>query len=230
MSQLKYWYETHLHTAESSACANYTGAEQVRHYKERKYTGVIITDHFFNGNTSVPSHLPWEERVNRFCLGYENAKREGERIGLDVFFGWEANFRGSEFLIYGLDKEWLLAHPQIMEWGMEEQYRYVSRDGGMVVQAHPFREAYYIKEVRAYPDCVDALEGVNASNPRECNRRALDYASGHGLPVTGGSDEHGGADRRCGMAFGSPLRDVGDYITRVKAGRGYEIINIKKYA
>ena len=69
----EYLYETHMHTAEASACATGTGAEMVRAYAEFGYSGVIITDHFFNGNTSIPEYLPWEKRIELFCKGYENA-------------------------------------------------------------------------------------------------------------------------------------------------------------
>ena len=47
-----YKYETHLHTCEASACASAKGEEQARRYKELGYDGIIVTDHFFNGNTS----------------------------------------------------------------------------------------------------------------------------------------------------------------------------------
>ena len=79
-------YETHLHTAEGSGCASASGAEQARRYKALGYDGIIVTDHFFNGNCAVTNFDSWEDRVNKFCKGYENAKEEGDRIGLKVFF------------------------------------------------------------------------------------------------------------------------------------------------
>ena len=85
METQRYLYETHMHTSEASACAGSTGAQMARAYKEAGYTGIIVTDHFFYGNTSVDRSLPWEEWVRRFCLGYEHAKAEGKRIGLSVF-------------------------------------------------------------------------------------------------------------------------------------------------
>ena len=48
-----YRYHTHVHTSLASACARNTGIEMVRAYKEKGYTGIFITDHFFNGNTAV---------------------------------------------------------------------------------------------------------------------------------------------------------------------------------
>lgn len=106
-------YETHLHTCEGSACASASGAEMARAYKELGYTGIFVTDHFFNGNTAVPLCLPWRERIERFCLGYEHAREEGEKIGLDVFFGFEYGVRGADFLVYNLDREWLIRHKDI---------------------------------------------------------------------------------------------------------------------
>lgn len=225
MSQFR--YETHLHTSEASACAIFSAAEHVRTYKELGYEGIIVTDHFFNGNTSVPRELPWEERVDLFCKGYENAKVEGDKIGLSVFFGWEANFNSTEFLIYGLDKEWLKAHPDILSWSIEEQYRRIHEDGGFIVHAHPFRIRPYIKEVRLFPDCIDAVEAINVGNRNDdFDRKALLYAKKHNLPVTGGSDAHGHNTSRSGVTFPHKLENIQDFISGIKAGK-YELIRPK---
>ena len=48
----QYIYETHLHTSEGSACGVTTGAEAVRAYKKIGYSGIFVTDHFFNGGVS----------------------------------------------------------------------------------------------------------------------------------------------------------------------------------
>lgn len=219
-----YKYETHLHTCEASACAIYSSKEHVRYYKEAGYDGIIVTDHFFNGNTSIPQNLPWEERVERFCKGYENAKEEGDRIGLSVFFGWEANFQATEFLVYGLDKAWLLNHPDILDWSIEEQYKKVHADGGFVVQAHPFRVRPYIKEVRLFPDFVDAVEYINVGNRSdEFDRQARDYAKKHKLPVTAGTDAHGLELLHSGVAFKQRLESIGDFIKGIQSGN-YELI------
>ena len=51
-----YKYETHLHTSEVSKCAHNTGAEMARAYKKAGYTGIFVTDHFFNGNCAIPEN------------------------------------------------------------------------------------------------------------------------------------------------------------------------------
>lgn len=110
-----YLYETHMHTSQASACARATGAQMAQAAKEAGYTGVIITDHNWYGNSCIDRSLPWREWVEQFCIGYEDARAKGEEIGLDVFFGYESCYKGTEFLIYGVDKAWMIAHPEIRE-------------------------------------------------------------------------------------------------------------------
>lgn len=224
-----YAYETHLHTSEGSACGRSTGAEMARACKEAGYTGIIVTDHFYQGNTAVDRSLDWEEWVDGYCRGYENAKAVGDQIGLQVFFGWEQSFHGADFLVYGLDKAWLKAHPEIRSCTVEEQYRLVKQDGGMVIHAHPYREANYIPEIRLYPESVDGVEVINASHARgysgqdrlpEFDRKALEYAKEHDFPQTGGSDIHSVSLLGGGMAFAKPLSSVQDYIDAVLNRQG----------
>lgn len=220
-------YETHLHTKEASACALVSGAEQARFFKEAGYAGIIVTDHFFNGNSCIPRNLPWEERVDLFCRGYENAKQEGDRIGLSVFFGWEANYRCTEFLIYGLDKDWLKSHPDMLSWTIEEQYRRVHEDGGYVVHAHPFRMRPYIPEIRLFPEAVDAVEVINVGNhDPEFDIQASEYAKKHNLPETAGTDAHGHELSHSGLVFEHKMESIRDYIENIKSGN-YELIRIR---
>lgn len=220
-------YETHLHTTAASACALFSGEQHARCYKEAGYTGIIVTDHFFNGNCSVPRNLSWEERVDLFCKGYEEAKAEGDRIGLSVFFGWEANFNGTEFLIYGLDKEWLKKHPEILSWSIREQYEHVHADGGYIVHAHPFRERSYIPEVRLFPEYVDAVEAINVGNRSELfDREAYLYAKKHKLRMTAGTDAHGIENLHSGVALKRKAESIQDFIDVIKSGK-YELIKPK---
>lgn len=234
MNYNRYLYETHMHTSESSACAHNTGAEMARAYRKAGYTGIIVTDHFFYGNTAVDRRLPWKEWVEQFCLGYEHAKEEGDKIGLQVFFGWEAGYRGTEFLIYGLDKEWLFAHPEIKEATVEEQFALVHAGGGIVSHAHPFREESYIPEIRLFPEYVDAVEGVNAMHSSKVsyahknplfNERALAYGKEHGLPYTAGSDQHTIGMIGGGMVFPRKLSDIHDFTRAVLAKEAVALLD-----
>lgn len=222
-----YLYDTHVHTAEASACASGSAAEMVRAYHSIGYSGLIVTDHFFNGNTAVSSRLPWKRRVDQFCRGYENALEEGAKTGFQVFFGWEYSFHGTDFLTYGLDKAFLLENPDILAWTLREYLSAVRSQGAFVTHAHPFRKAFYIDEIRLYPDYVDAVEVYNGSHSDPSfNDKALVYAQQHDLLQTSGSDSHH-ADMifPAGMAFDHELRSISDFIQTVKSRKGYALLD-----
>jgi hypothetical protein len=219
-----YVYETHLHTSQGSACGLNTGSDMAKACKEAGYDGIIVTDHFFYGNTAVDRSLPWSVWVEEFCKGYEDAKKEGDRIGLKVFFGWEACYKAVDFLVYGLDKAWLLDHPEIRDASISEQYQLVKASGGMVIHAHPYREEVYIPCVRLYPEYVDGVETVNAAHYIKYRRndqipdwdeKALKYAQKHDFRMTAGSDIHSTNLILGGMAFKEELHTIQDYIKAV---------------
>lgn len=224
---MPYIYETHLHTTAASACAKSAGSEYISFYKSLGFDGIIVTDHFFNGNCCVPKNLPWEERVDIFCSGYEDAKAEGDRQGLKVFFAWECCFCGDEFLVYGLDKQWLKKHPDMLEWDHITHYEKIRADGGLVVQAHPFRERGYLSEIYVHPHQCDAFEVANTGNPHEQDRMAYRYAKEHNITMTAGSDIHhaGHTGNGCvyGMEFDEPLDSIDDYVARIKKGSGFSL-------
>lgn len=214
-----YKYETHAHTAEVSKCASIPAVELVRFYKQMGYGGLFITDHFLNGNTTVPQQLPWKERVERYCEGYEKAYEEGKRIGLDVFFGWEYSYLGTDFLTYGLDKAWLLNHPDLLELSVKEYCSLVRSEGGFIVHAHPFREDHYIEFIRLNPRDVDAVEVINACRKSFENKLADEYADNYGLLKTAGSDNHWGKMKGySGIQLDRRLQDVEDMIQAIKKG------------
>jgi hypothetical protein len=211
-------YETHMHTKEASACSSSTGAEMVRAHAAARYSGIIVTDHFLNGNTAVPSNLPWETRIELFCRGYESALEEARGTGFHVFFGWEYAYDGTEFLTYGLDKSFLLSYPDMLSWSIEKYFDIVHRHGGFISHAHPYREAPYISTIRLFPEYVDAVEVVNASHRNaDFDLKALAFAREHSLPQTSGSDSHhvhmlyGG-----GMEFDCELNTIEEFIQAVK--------------
>ncbi len=214
-----YVYETHMHTCQASACGRSPGRDYIQKYIDAGFAGIMITDHFYRGNCGVDRALPWREFVNRFCTGYEDALNEGERLGFPVFFGWEENFDGDEYLIYGLDKAWMLEHPEMPSWTRREQYEIVRAAGGCVVQAHPFRARSYNHTIYLSPALSDAVEGFNAGNEPQWNSLAMRYAGIVGLPVTAGSDNHCAGtmqpDRLAGAAFERPLASVNDYVSAI---------------
>lgn len=222
---MHYLYETHAHTREVSACAQSSAAELVRFYRDIGYSGICITDHFLNGNTRVPRNIPWHERIDMFCSGYEAALAEGEKLGIKVFFGWEYSYGGSDFLTYRLDKKWLLEHPDVEKWNVNEYFDRVHADGAYVVHAHPFREAGYIPYIRLMPRKVDAAE-INTSMTDFVNMQARQYAENYSLRLSCGSDIHNVSRELIGgVSVNMPLSSIHELIGEIAEGRAEITIN-----
>ena len=225
-------YETHLHTCLASACGKSTGREHVRRYTDLGFTGVIMTDHFFGGNTAVDRSLPWEEKVKRFCAGYEDAWEEGQKTGLSVFFGWEQGYGNDEYLVYGPDKVWLLAHPEIETCSRRRQLELVHEAGGCVIQAHPFRMRPYMTRIQLGPQFADGAEVANAGNLQVNDTCAYHYAQEYGLVMTAGTDNHNSAriesaDQLYGVILENKLETIWDYV-RLILSRGKIGLHVPK--
>ncbi len=213
-----YKYETHLHTAPVSHCAKAGVAESLSFYKEMGYDGVFITNHFLDGNMNRDyKDAPYEAAVE-FCFSdYEKALEIGKQIGIKVFLGVELSYKGTDFLIYGLDKAWYLKHPEIMEMKKSQELTFLMESGALVIQAHPYREASYIDHIRLFPRQVHGVEVCNASCSDLANRMAKHYAQSYQLLEFAGSDNHwaGDANALAGIYTDSPLESEQDLIAQV---------------
>ncbi len=195
-------YETHCHTCEGSACAYSTAREMVQAYKKAGYAGIIFTNHFIKGNTSVPLDLDWNKRMQMYYDAYLEAKDEGEKIDFDVFFGIEHAYgKGKEILIYGIDLEFLQSHPELQDADIETYSQLVHDAGGLMIHAHPHRKRIYIKEgVAPRYDVCDGIEVYNACDDSESNQSAMNAAIRLDMIMFAGGDIHKDHDRRIGMA------------------------------
>ena len=110
-----YKYETHLHTRPVSKCGKATVEESLVFYEEQGYDGVFLTNHFLDGDVNIEYSRPYEEKLDFYFSDYEAALVIGEKLGLKVFCGQELSYKGTDFLVYGLDKQWYLEHPEIMQ-------------------------------------------------------------------------------------------------------------------
>lgn len=215
-----YKYETHLHTFPVSRCGKASVEETLDFYKEMEYDGVFITNHFLDGNINIDASLPYEEKIEFYFSDYEKAVDYGKSIGIKVFCGVELSLEGTDFLIYGLDKEWYLNNPQIMTMTKKEELEYMINCGALVIQAHPFREAEYINHIRLFPRSVHGVEVINASRIEAENKMAEIYAENYGLIEFAGSDNHRAREMKnlAGMCSGTPVSDENDFVERTKKG------------
>jgi len=230
LKDFPYLYETHMHTNLGSACGHNTGAEMAAACKEMGYTGVFITDHNWGGNTCVSRELDWPEWMTLYARGYRDAKAWGDANDLDVYFGMETGFSGTEFLVWGLEPEWFIDNPAFRTADIENQYKLVHAGGGIVSQAHPYRVEPYIPEVRNFPQFVDAFEAYNAThssplskshNDPSWNDLAMELARKHNKPITAGSDTHSTTLFGGGMAFKRRFANVKEFCKAITSKEEY---------
>jgi len=211
-------YETHLHTSPVSKCAKASVRESLEFYKKAGYAGVFITNHFIDGNGD--NSKTYEEQIRYYFSDYEEGKSLEEEIGIRVFSGVEMTYKGTDFLVYGLDKAWYLLHPEIMDMMQHEKLRFLMEQGALVIQAHPFREASFIKYFRLFPYFVQGVEIINASNKELANQMAKQYAEGYNLIPFAGSDNHRAGEQKmlAGMESEAEVLSERDFVQKVLNG------------
>ena len=224
-------YEMHLHTSRCSACAGATGEELVEAAKQKGYAGLVITNHFYHGNSAIDRSLSWRDFVGAYAEDYEKTKAFAARYDFDVFFGIEEAYgNGKEVLIYGLSPETIAETPAFRDMTVAEMSAFVHEHRGFLAYAHPFRHRAYITNPDEEPDLklVDAIEAYNAQNAPEENRTATDFARRNQIPVIAGGDVHSAASLGlCGVGFYRRLYTEQNLLADLLAGH-YQIITEKQ--
>lgn len=220
-----YRYETHCHTAPVSKCARACVRETLEFYKQQGYSGIFITNHFIDGNINIDRTLPYADRIAFYFSDYEEGLKIGKELGIDVFCGVEMSYRGTDFLVYGLEKDWWLAHPELEGMKKSAQLSILIDAGALVIQAHPYREAHYIDHIRLFPRHVHGVEIINATANDFYNQMAKHYADAFQLLHFAGSDNHSGSKAvLAGMEFENPIKSATDFKEQILSGNGHVFI------
>ena len=227
-----YRYETHCHCSQCSACSVSSSMDLVRAYHAAGYAGLVLTDHFIFGNTAVDRSMSWKSRMRCYYEAYLQAKIAAEGLDFDVIFGIEHAYGdGKEVLIYGIDLPFLLANPDIPQLNLDELTARVHAYGGIVVQAHPYRNRSYVNmAVQPRADLVDGIEVYNVWNKPGEDKQALALSRQKPFILTSGGDIHVATDEKIGMAgIALPYRvhDEKELVAALKRGDHQYIIEGK---
>ena len=80
--------ETHVHVSEVSPCSKVSAENMVKLYHEAGYRSLFIADHFQNVRFfETLGDISWEEKIDHFLKGYENAKKAAQKYSMNVIFG-----------------------------------------------------------------------------------------------------------------------------------------------
>lgn len=184
-----YKYETHFHTDETSPCGKVKAQEAVRIYNNSGYTGIVVTDHYFDGFFEMHPFSSWDKKIDLYLAGYKIAFTEGKKLGMDVFLGMEIRFseNANDYLVFGFDESFLRKYKRLYKLGLKAFRELTADKGIIVIQAHPYRPDM----IPAPPKLIDGVEIYNG-NPRQnsANHLALQYALDNDLKMLSGSDFH----------------------------------------
>ena len=222
----EYKYQIHLHTA-LSRCGRITPEELAEGLYENGYQGTVITNHFFNGNTGVDRDLPWQDFVKQYENDYLECKKAAEKYDLDIIFGIEEVVKpGLEILCYGITPSVLYDHPELAHMALEDWAKLMHKNGVVLVQSHPYREASYIPNPGPLPlHLLDGLEVCNTSISKEPNDKAISLASQHPeFLKTAGGDSHWRERIGTGGIITKERIKDGKALARVLLSRDYELI------
>lgn len=186
-------YELHMHSREASACARSSIHDMIRRYAQLGFAGAALTNHFIGGNTCIDRSLPWEDLIRGYAQPYYDGLDTAQALDFDLLFGVEQGYgKGKEFLVYGIDPEFLIARPWLREAVAAEWAEAVHGAGGFFAYAHPFRQRYYIQDPREMPDMefADGVEVFNRCNLPEDNTEAVRVFGKSGTVLIAGSDTH----------------------------------------
>jgi predicted metal-dependent phosphoesterase TrpH len=162
----------------------------------------------------------WRTRVEYLYKGYKKAKAAGDRIGLDVFLGWEYHFQGTDILTYGLGIDFLRSHKELRKISLERYSELVRENGGYLAQAHPYRADLGKNKLPRDPRLLDGVEVFNADRHGKYfeNEMAAEFARFHNLPTQAGTDSH---EKNCRLYSGIILPEragnIQDIISAIKS-------------
>lgn len=220
---MPYKYELHCHTGPVSRCAVTEPERLLEIYREKGYSGLVLTDHYSPMTFFYKHHLfdPLKA-TEQYLSSYEKLKDLGGD-DFTVLLGLELRHYNTvnDYLVYGVSAEWLRAQTEnMLRWREKEMYEKLHAEGFLVYQAHPFRR--FIK--RCDPAYIDGVEIHNGHTDKECNDMAAAWAKKLGKPVISGSDSHKENDAaNGGIITDEKIRSNDDLLRILRAGE-YELI------
>ncbi len=188
-----YKYDLHVHTFPASACGNNPTGDMIKQYKDCGFSGFVLTNHFFHGNTGISRSLLWSDFIKEYSKDYYNALETAQKLDFDLLFGVEEYYgAGKEILVYGITPEILIENPILQNMDINTWSKVIRENDGFIAYAHPFRNRNYIENPYEMPDIslVDGIECYNYCNTRYDDELAVKIFNDSGKIIIAGGDLH----------------------------------------
>lgn len=219
---MEYLIEPHCHTSETSSCSTVRGEELVDIYKAKNYAAITVTDHYYSGYFDTLGDMPWDEKIDKFLSGYNNAKKRGDEVGVNVILGIELRFTSNfnDYLIFGLDGRLLRDYPHLYNCTLEKFSEFSKEHDLLFIQAHPFRNGMVIIN-HDYLDGIEVYNGHMWHNSRNGLAKLI-YEEQHKkrpFIALSGSDCHNVShEGRGGIIAGSLPNNSAQFAAILKSG------------
>ncbi len=207
------WIDMHAHTSGISLCCKLDAEKIIAEAKEKGFDGLVITNHYCRDYFQERDYEQWLER---YIAEWTLCKRLAREAGLRCFAGVEVSMLANPWLhmlLYGVDENFLYRYPHLYALSQKELFDACEREGGALVQAHPFRGEVGVQDLRY-------LHGVEINcHPNYFDSHAKEVteaAKAGNLALTVGCDYHGDSPYR---ALGGSF--LPDEITTEKALASY---------
>lgn len=196
--------DMHAHSSGISRCCKADAADVMLTAKSNGIDALILCNHYQESYVTSTA----AEFARKYIEEFNYAVSLEKSTGVKLFFGIEVTAKrhgDAHILIYGMQPDFLRAHPEIYDYPLEKMHALVKAAGGLVVQAHPFRGGGHVLDLRY----LDGIE-VNCHplyDATHCDE-ILSIAAGANKLVTCGGDYHADCYRAiCGTYFPDGVRD-----------------------
>jgi len=189
--------DLHAHSSGISKCCRISGEEVVDLLKEKEIDGIILTNHYQKNYLENYDHHSF---AKRYVEEYKRIKEYGQKKDIKVFFGIEVTLdkhSNTHVLIYGVSEDFILKYSDIFDYTLENLYKLVKENNGILIQAHPFRNNGKLLDL----NYLDGVE-VNSHPLYEGThyKELIQIAKENNKLVTSGGDYHADTYRpKCGI-------------------------------
>lgn len=201
--------DLHAHTSGISTCCRVPAPEIIAAAQGVGLDGIVLTNHY---QRSYIKDGDCAAFAKRYVNEYFYAKECGDSVGFKVFYGMELTMErhsGAHVLVYGISPDFTLEHPDMFTKTLEELHPFIRANGGMLVQAHPFRGGRDLLQDTSFLDGVEANSHplYDATHVE----RLTEIAHNAGIILTSGGDYHADTHRpHCGAYLPDTIRTEGE--------------------
>ena len=206
----------HCHTGCTSRCGRVEPERIVELYKEKGYSGIVVTDHY-SPLTFIPNWNP-QKQIDFYLEGYRRMKAAAGD-DFTVLLGMELRHyaSGNDYLIYGVTEDFLYNAGNLMMKSVRQMRKFCDENGWLLYQAHPFRPYIVRVGVMKYLDGVEVYNGK--CNDTE-NAKSFEWAKENGKLMVSGSDFHTEKNlAKGGIITETPIKSNDDLLSVLKSGQ-----------